>query len=311
MPEFSAAIHLRVCESSQAEGPRRTDAPSEPASSEASSVLPTPTASPAPRRGQLSSALLSRFTQAAPSSNASASLPSPVSESPEAAGAGKSDARLVQSPLSAQPSSNMHAESNSTTVAASSDLVLSERAEAMLRVHRPSQTLFETSKHSRIFEALNPQPLAFRTARERAEQSANDEDEVVDRHRTRFLEARFEAMQAHAEGELPPEAEEGNGAPAQEEPFDPKNLPEFDEEMKSYLADMRRQRAEAAETRRSTMRETHAARAAAEQARLAKEIEEIKAKEAEMARQKEMRENVVHEAAQRVQQLEFGFRFAD
>ncbi len=193
---------------------------------------------------------------------------------------------------------------------------MSSKAEALLKVHNANSSMFAdaaAAKHSRIFNALNPQPLAFQTARDRAER-----DETVDMGRIGVRgyfstqaardtdEADFESFASQMDGgDLEGDEEEEESEPVPDS-FDPHNLPDFGEFTEEMMA-RRAARAAEEQRRREQLQREHAARKAREQAAMAKELAEIQAREAAKKSKEQVTDDMVREAQARVaKEMTFG-----
>ena len=168
-------------------------------------------------------------------------------------------------------------------------------------------------KHSKIFDALNPQPLAFQTARDRAERQNVEEIGFVGiRGYAEAALANSEEMESF-DGFEPPGAGGGGDDDDEEEaeePFDPRNLPDFGDFTEEMMA-RRAQRAAEEEKRRERLRQEHAARKAKEAAEMEKEMAVIRAREEVEAKKKRVDDSFVVEAQKRLEsELNFGsFKF--
>lgn len=188
--------------------------------------------------------------------------------------------------------------------AAAEALKLSAKAEAALRV-RSTDMFSETKvKHSKIFDALNPQPLAFQTARDRADR---EDVEVLGSLGVRgYAEASLALGDSEFVDDSMDAGGEDDGEEEEEEPFDPHNLPDFGE-FTGEMLQRRAERAAAEQRRREALQREAAARRAREQAEMEKELESIRAREAIENKKKKVDDSFVIEAQKRLEsELSFG-----
>ena len=194
-------------------------------------------------------------------------------------------------------------------------LQLSGKAESALKVHS-NEAIFSDSKvkHSKIFEALNPQPLAFQTARDRAEREDLEQlGTVGSRNYFDSFVASAPEMESFGgfEDGHEDEDEDEDAADYVEEIFDPNNLPDFGD----FTEEMMKRRAERAaeeQRRRELLAKQFAEKKALEKAEMEKELEEIRKREAQEAAKKKIDDSFVVETQRRLEsELSFGnFTFA-
>lgn len=186
-------------------------------------------------------------------------------------------------------------------------LELSSAAASVVKVKERSM-LYE-DVHSKIFKALNPDRLAFQTARDREE--AEEEMEVED---LRADEGKFLRAPAPLDAPSEPEQPADNDAEAfgfedepQEEVFDPNNIPDFGD-MMGELKIKRAERAKAEQARRDELKRQFEEQKRKEAEALAKEMGMInKKKQQEEAAKNINRDAFVKDAQQRLEkELSFG-----
>eukprot|EP00051_Salpingoeca_urceolata_P023737 m.408298 g.408298 ORF g.408298 m.408298 type:complete len:269 (-) comp20145_c8_seq17:137-943(-) len=155
---------------------------------------------------------------------------------------------------------------------------------------QPKSKMFEAKKESRskIFQALNPETLAYQSRREKEEQ------EVV----KVSIRGGGDYGRTYAGEEI----EYASGEEDEEEDFDPNNLPDFGE-FQEEMDELRRGRAEKQKAHQEELRKKWEAKQAAEQARIDRELAAIEKKEA--ARSAQLVENIdgfVEQAQKRVEE---------
>ncbi|CAK9134607.1 unnamed protein product, partial [Ilex paraguariensis] len=141
----------------------------------------------------------------------------------------------------------------------------------------------ERTKHSKIWLALNPQPLAFQTARDRAEREENKEV-LSDPSVTRLIHEMKSGV-AHApppslvageedlkDAEELPAQEEEEEEEEEEEVVDKNNLPGFDKDVIDMLAARRKERELQEQKRRDELKQKFLAEKRASQEALEKEM---------------------------------------
>eukprot|EP00051_Salpingoeca_urceolata_P030213 m.8472 g.8472 ORF g.8472 m.8472 type:complete len:1308 (+) comp3242_c0_seq1:447-4370(+) len=175
------------------------------------------------------------------------------------------------------------------------------------------------TKHSKIWEALNPQPLFYESPRDRAE----NETQVVSTARigqknyaemTAFLHEMQDEGFAPLPGEYvaPPIEDDYDDEDMEEfeDTYDPDNLPDFGE-YEAEMAELRQNRAKQEKERRAQLRRQSEERRAREQAQIAAELAIIEERRRqEEAAKAENADDFVETAQQRLSELEFSFTFA-
>ncbi|EDQ92195.1 uncharacterized protein MONBRDRAFT_23105 [Monosiga brevicollis MX1] len=140
-------------------------------------------------------------------------------------------------------------------------------------------------ERSRIFQALNPQPLWYQSRREKEE--LEDEEDGAHRVHVRGtgLGALDEEDISYARPIQSDQEDDGQEAESEDEDedetgYDTDNAPDFGE-LQSELDELRRRRAEKEQQRRRRMKEEHERKRLQEQAQREIELEAIRAKEQE------------------------------
>eukprot|EP00047_Mylnosiga_fluctuans_P004848 m.236896 g.236896 ORF g.236896 m.236896 type:complete len:305 (-) comp13051_c0_seq1:165-1079(-) len=160
----------------------------------------------------------------------------------------------------------------------------------------------EGPQRSKIFQALNPEKLWYETRREK-EENAEEKEHITIRGggAGMALHGAVDFMhERDAEGNIIEEEEEEDGD-AEEEDFDPHNLPDFGEFQEEMDA-LRKQRAEAQKKHQDELRQKHLERKAREEAERARELAEIEAREnALKAKKPELDPELVRQAQARLE----------
>eukprot|EP00041_Stephanoeca_diplocostata_P033126 m.1085046 g.1085046 ORF g.1085046 m.1085046 type:complete len:1167 (-) comp24278_c1_seq1:375-3875(-) len=203
---------------------------------------------------------------------------------------------------------------------------------------KSSQDLFGTKApewgegKSKIWKALNPKPIAFESARERAERKENAVDLGLlggDHTNYSYLNSMMNAeTTAHAtpaDGDAPDdgpgdfddledmvEEEEAQESEEEEEEADvsPDSLGDLDSDFMAMMAKNRAARAQEEEARKAKLKAAYDAKMAAEQAERDKELAIIRAEQAlERAEKEKAKEEAVKEAQARMEEFVFDFKF--
>jgi hypothetical protein len=278
-------------------------------------------------RSPASSGILARSPAAEPPlqrSVSAASVQSPARDTPVARSLSQSPAANLSpapaptpapTPVAARPSAPVASPTDaavSRVAAQAEKLQLSAKAESALKVRNTTEIFSDNqTKHSKIFLALNPQPLAFQSARDRAEREETEQLGSVG------VRSYFDATAASA-----PENESFDGFGGgdfgggddddddgeMEDPnhFDPHNLPDFGD-FTEEMMQRRAARAVEEQKRRDQLAKSFAEKKAREKAEMDRELAEIQKREAEEAKKKQVADTFVVEAQKRIaSELTFG-----
>eukprot|EP00730_Choanoeca_flexa_P016367 TRINITY_DN7712_c0_g1_i3.p1 TRINITY_DN7712_c0_g1~~TRINITY_DN7712_c0_g1_i3.p1 ORF type:complete len:278 (+),score=96.64 TRINITY_DN7712_c0_g1_i3:159-992(+) len=212
-------------------------------------------------------------------------------QEPEAAGATSKPVELPKGPLVAQddetsspPKVDLAAKSkkaaNRLGVDISSNKAFAnEKPVEGTAVGRKASRLFAAPKaeRSKIYQALNPEKLFFESRREQEEKGKIELGRVG---------ARDYNMLRDEDGNVIPEESDNEEYVDDEADYDTDDAPDFGE-LEAEMQELRKRRAAAEEQKREQMRKEWEAKKAAEEAERQAELDRIRAKEAQLAAQKE------------------------
>lgn len=167
-------------------------------------------------------------------------------------------------------------------------------------------------KRSKIYDALNPQKLYYESRRDKEEAK---EDKVIINVRGGMLGSSISGGAAdygYARddfGNIQEHEEETYEIEHDEDDYDPNHLPDFGD-LQPVMDAKRAERAKKEEERRAKLREEYLANKKAEDDRLAKEVAEIRAKEALMKKAELITDQDVAKVQKRLEQeVQFDFKF--
>eukprot|EP00047_Mylnosiga_fluctuans_P014500 m.38944 g.38944 ORF g.38944 m.38944 type:complete len:443 (+) comp5539_c1_seq1:646-1974(+) len=247
----------------------------------------------------------------APTSPAGGPAPAPKA-APPAAAAKPTTAAAVAATLIKPTSAPNEAETLARAAAAAEKLQVSSKTESALKVRGQTEMFNDAqSKHSKIWAALNPQPLAFQSARERAEREETEQLGSVGIRS--YFDATVASMPENEAFDGFEDADGGDDAGDDddgefEDPdnFDPHNLPDFGEFTEEMMA-RRAARAAEEQKRKEALAKQFAERKAREKAEIERELAEIAKREAIEASKNKVDENFVEDARKRMEkELSFG-----
>eukprot|EP00042_Codosiga_hollandica_P020151 m.64338 g.64338 ORF g.64338 m.64338 type:complete len:264 (+) comp49707_c0_seq4:68-859(+) len=175
---------------------------------------------------------------------------------------------------------------------------------------RMAQKMFtpaQEEKHSKIYNALNPQNLWYESRRSKEMAKENEGDDDEDEDEKVQIRDSFSARIVDDTGNVMVEEEE-----AVEEEWDGKTVPTFDAETEAELKVLRAKRAEELANRQQKLREAFLAKKAEEERLRQEEIKTILAEEAKKKKKEEVSDSDVKAAqarvAEAIQFSDFGWK---